>query len=281
MTLEPGPAMPEAMQRYLAAVDQEFVFAKGRSLSLEQRFPGLMLRENVTLARDGGEVLAGAAARPFVFRHGAERLRCAAIGAVWTAPAHRGRGLASRVLRTREAAERSRGTELLVLWSSLHPVYESVGYRVADRSVIAKWRGAAHGPRAPGPNARRPHPLHDALATRVERDLLAWSATPLPAERVELLEAPGAYALLGLTGTTGYLYELVGEPCAFAPVWRETLARCQTLWVNDFSGSASQAWLESKAGLAFEPQRLTMIKPLTPRAAALASVLHVPYLDRV
>jgi GNAT superfamily N-acetyltransferase len=64
--------------------------------------------------------------------------RCAFVFNVYTAPAHRKRGLARLLMDAMHAWCRSEGIERVVLNASSfgHPLYESIGYVVADEPMM-------------------------------------------------------------------------------------------------------------------------------------------------
>jgi GNAT superfamily N-acetyltransferase len=64
--------------------------------------------------------------------------RCAFVFNVYTAPAHRKRGLARLLMDAMHAWSRSEGIERVVLNASSfgHPLYESMGYVVADEPMM-------------------------------------------------------------------------------------------------------------------------------------------------
>lgn len=282
----------EELPGLIAAVDEEFVLGKGRTISLSVRFPRLLSAPNlgnVHVARVGGAVAAAAASQPFVYVDGKRRWRCASIGAVWTEPAFRRRGLGSAVLESLERAHRDGGTEALTLWTSKHAFYSGLGWRLDDIGLFGTC-----APQASGGRLARIQPIPvlgcdteelERLRRRnlqqfVERGAIDWQVLPLPATSVEAYVTRDGYCLVGSVGGTGYVYEIVGAPHSLAGIWDSVTERYSRLAVNGRIDDVS-AWLATK-GLHLSPQRLAMWLPLTDEAARrLAGRLYVPYLDRV
>jgi len=79
---------------------------------------------------------------------GREALLAAAIDTVMTHPDHRGRGLASALMERTHQAARSRGADLMVLYTAAgsdpQRLYERLGYRVC--ATLAYWVGAVPHP---------------------------------------------------------------------------------------------------------------------------------------
>lgn len=284
-----GTCTPAELPGLLGELDRQFILRKGRTLGLARRFPRLFRPENlqhVQVARVDGRVVAAAAAQPFTFVDGPRHWRCAAVGAVWTHPDLRGRGLASGVLRALAESQAQEGTQALVLWTTLHVFYGALGWRLDDQALF----GTVHGLPGQVPELA---PLDLAatdltnleclraryLGSRVLRAPIDWQAIPIPATEVAAHVSPRAYALVGCAGETAYLYELVGEEAGLGTVWRSVLAGRSRVHVNACA-DASAAWLKANQVL-LEPQRLAMWLPLVAEAEALAGRLTVPYLDRI
>lgn len=276
----------------IAALDGEFVGGKGRTISLSVRFPRLFSAANlcnVHVARVDGVVAAAAASQPFVYVDGGRRWRCASVGAVWTEPTFRRRGLGSAVLQSLERAHREIGTEALTLWTTKHAFYSGLGWILDDIGLFGTCASESSGK----PSSRiQPRPVLNCDIAELERlrrrecqqfvyrEAIDWQVIPLPATSVEAYVTGEGYCLVGSVGGTGYVYELVGRAPSVADIWGSLTERYSLLAVNGCMGEVS-SWLTTQ-GLQLSPQRLAMWLPLTDEAARrLAGRLYVPYLDRV
>lgn len=158
---------------------------------------------------DGDEVRAGCALLVREFRVGRHRVRGGLVGSVGTAPAWRGRGLATRLLAETERALRQRGCVFALLWAQDPDFYLERGWTPfgEELDLLISTAMAAALPEPIGVRESEPgdaphlHRCHTAHATRVERtleemrDLLA-----VPGMRTLVRERdgiPAAYAILG------------------------------------------------------------------------------------
>src|SRR5260221_953543 len=100
-------------------LDQQFVFGKGRRISLVERFPAVYCPENaanMVVLEENGEMLSFLACKRFNLLHEGNHWRGAMIGAVYTRAERRGEGLASRVLERSAKILRESGIDFAVLW---------------------------------------------------------------------------------------------------------------------------------------------------------------------
>ncbi|MBK7864641.1 MAG: GNAT family N-acetyltransferase [Archangiaceae bacterium] len=284
---EVGPATSRELPGLLRAWDEAFVLSKGRTLGFAQRLPGVFdapVLENIVVARHDEAVIGAAVMKRLEWVSGGARSAFAAIGLVWTHEAHRGKGVASRVLeRLLQRAETS-GCAAAVLWTTLSGFYERLGFVRDDQSVIGIVTRSSAEPSPDGVSvavasgdtvARRERIRTAWCAERVERSAADWRTLPLPCgEMVELSTADG-YALVGVLNEKAYVYELYGPADQLRALWQSIRSRYGWVLVNDREGSASAAVLRA-AGVVFERQALTLWKPLTVRERP-----HLPFLDRI
>ncbi|TAJ08693.1 MAG: GNAT family N-acetyltransferase [Planctomycetota bacterium] len=133
---------------------------------------------NLLVVEDAGAVVSACAVLERTFVVGGERLRVGLVGAVSTAPAHRGRGFASRLLESAERELAARGCALALLWAEDPRFYHLRGWRpigAEDDYLLPPMLGARL-PRCDSRLARpadaaRLHELASAHPTRVERTL--------------------------------------------------------------------------------------------------------------
>lgn len=279
-------------------LDEEFVFGKGRAISLRLRFPTVFCRDNlhnIFLCVDGNEIVSALAMRPFTWREGNELFRGAMIGAVYTDPARRGEGLASRLLEAAAVRLREEKVDFGVLWTGRHAFYARLGWMPADCSVLGEIEPGLSAPEQFSSVAAMPLEAGasrlesirqcrlDATTLRCPED---YRQLPLPAERVDLLwnEDQGkiAYALLGGSGETGFLYELIGHPDNFPALWREACRNRRRIFINDRLDSPSYRWLTNHTGISWQSKSLAMWLPLSGRVAmSRLGKWVIPYFDRI
>ncbi|MCC6672546.1 MAG: GNAT family N-acetyltransferase [Planctomycetes bacterium] len=164
-------------------------------------------RAEVLAACAAGEVVAQVAWRRVLLHTAAGPARAFLIGSVATAPAWRGRGLASRLLREVVAIAQAERGDLCLLWSGQHAFYARLGFVPAGRLYEVELRPGSAAPEVPGLRAARPadlaaiRELHRARPLRVERSLadlaLACTAAPMQIVCLERAGTVAAYACLG------------------------------------------------------------------------------------
>lgn len=289
---------PGELDRLIFLLDEEFVFGKGRTISLRQRFPTVYCGNNLhnlLLCTEGKEIASALAMRPFDWREGNEIFSGAMIGAVYTHPARRKEGLASRLLDETVKRLREEKVDFGVLWAEQQSFYTRLGWAASDYSVLGEIEPNELMPESFGDVSRLPV---EACAPRLEGIRQSWlnamtlrrpedyCRLPLPTERVEVLwredRQKTAYALLGSRGTTGFLYELVGDTACFPVLWREACRDRRRIFINDRAGSHSCRWLTDHAGITWQEKNLAMWLPLSKRVdMSRLEQWHIPYFDRI
>jgi GNAT superfamily N-acetyltransferase len=148
--------------------------------------------ENVWVAEVGGRLVSCVQVFPRRLRSTAGEVPCGGIGSVFTAPSHRGRGLASRLLGAAAGAMRGRGMEVSVLVAARLDWYSGLGWRVwgppqyrlhrigrergeapSRRPPAAVERGAPAGGTAGGWELADVDPARDPAASEVLCELAA------------------------------------------------------------------------------------------------------------
>lgn len=77
----------------------------------------------------GGQLVASMKRYHFKMKIGKALVPTLGVGAVFTSPAHRGRGYAARLLKSVMGEERAAGTQAALLYSAIRPsYYEALGY---------------------------------------------------------------------------------------------------------------------------------------------------------
>lgn len=289
---------PDELDLLIHLLDEEFVFGKGRTISLRQRFPTVFCRDNlhnIIICTDGEVIASALAMRQFDWQEGDEIFRGAMIGAVYTRPAQREEGLAGRLLATAEMRLREGGADFGVLWAVQQSFYARHGWVAADCSVLGEIDSALLAPETSGDVTLLPV---EASASRLEDIRQNWlnamtlrcpedyRQLPLPAESMKVLwkedQGKAAYALLGSNGETGFLYELIGDDNSFPALWQEACRTHQRIFVNDQADSPSSRWLTAHAGVSWKNKRLAMWLPLSGRVDMRRfGQWHIPYFDRI
>jgi predicted N-acetyltransferase YhbS len=131
--IEPCPK--ERVPELIALLDEEFVLSRGRTISVERRFPEVFFARNLgnlwTVLVDG-KVVAAAVAKPFEWLADEKTWTAAMVGLVVTRPELRGRGLASRLLVRLQSHLAQQGSEFAVLWTRHPQFYERLGWIQGD-----------------------------------------------------------------------------------------------------------------------------------------------------
>jgi predicted N-acetyltransferase YhbS len=280
---------PAELPALVALLDQEFIFSKGRSVSLAQRFPAALHADNCTnilVACRGGDIAAALAIKRFDWIT-PERVWCGAmIGLVYTRAAERGQGLASRLLGAAQEKLRAAGADFAVLFSAQPGFYRRLGWTASDGGVFGTFTsdgGNAAGCIPVGANAIEALRLRNPGA-HMPRDSANYRTLPLPAERLEMRASPdgAAYAIYGMQADCAYVYEFGGAPSGFAALWQDICAVPRTVHINERRGSTAQQWLSNMPGISWRDQALAMWLPLTePACARHFSDWYIPYLDRI
>lgn len=268
----------------VAQLDLEFVAGRGRDISLALRFPALFGPSNLGnlfVARDVQRVIAAIAVKRFLWIDGDREYSGAMIGMVWTDPARRGQGIASRLL-THVGDSLRPAADFAVLWTAQPGFYARAGWEARDCGSFGEIAGAgAAGSQGRAPDFRRVHTIWRALPRRVERDTAWQPPLPLAASSLEMYEAKGAYALAGRQGDTLYCYEMLGDTAAFGSILEGMRESCAKLCFNERTASPAFAWL-SQQGVRWQDKPLAMWLPLkNPAVRRAAAGWYIPWLDRI
>lgn len=292
-------AAPADLERLISLLDQAFIFDKKRTISLRRRFPTVFCGDNLDnliLCLDGDEIVSSLTMRRFDWLDDGKLYHGAMIGAVYTHPQHRGKGLASRLLET--AAERLRiaGEDFGVLWTTQPAFYERLGWTMADCGVLGEMAIGDPKPPAPSDVVRSPAENSAAAIEAIRRRQTNattlrhpgdYRQLPPPADTVEaLLLNPGkedaGYALAGRTGDTVILYEMGGHPGCFPALWQAACRQCRRILVNERKSSPAHHWLSGNTLLRWQPKALAMWQPLSGKMETAPIVQwYIPYFDRI
>jgi predicted N-acetyltransferase YhbS len=280
---------PAELPALITLLDEEFVFSKGRSVSLAQRFPAELHAgncANILVACCGEEVAAVIAIKRFDWIAPERAWRGAMLGLVYTRAAARGQGLATHLLGAAHEKLRAAGTDYAVLFSAQPGFYSRLGWMSADCGVFGTCisaGGAAAGCTAADAGTIEALRLRDPHA-HMRRSAASYHTLPLPAERLELRASPdaAAYAIYGVRAECAYVYEIGGAPSGYAALWQDICAAPRTVYINDRRGSAVQQWLLNLPGISWREQALALWLPLAePACARHFGDWYLPYFDRI
>lgn len=275
----------------LPLLDQEFIFGKGRQLSLQQRFPATLDRrhpQNIQLARVAGTIASALITKPVNWVTPERNWRAAMIGMVYTRPELRGRGTASALMRATQAKLAQEGFNFAVLWTAQPDFYARLGWSAIDCGTL----GSVHAASPDATKSAMPPGAADIAWIEALRPQYALEraertgktyATLLPhAQRVELLRGDAAYAILGSDDSHGYLYEMLGDLAELPSLWTRLATRYRTLYLNLRPDTPAQRFLSTQPGITWQPQRLAMWLPFSAAARdARFADWYVPFLDRI
>lgn len=290
----------EQLPHLLAFLDEEFVFSKGRTLSLAERFPQVFCPanlENIYVAQDRSSIYAAATVKLFDWLTPGKIWKGAMIGMVYTRPEYRGHGLASLVMHTIQNDLSRRGVDFAVLWTTKPNFYQRLGWFMEDIGILYEAVLPCSSqsskefiiPRSlTSEDAGWLDSLHSKwILPRVIRSELDYRVVPLPAHSVEVFRFNESddlqgYSLVGEWGDTGYVYEFVGHPDTFDHLWSAICAHYHKIYVNDYQGSLSSKWLTATGKVLGKPQCLSMWFPFSQEAkSARIGKWYIPYWDRI
>lgn len=271
-------------------LDREFVVSRNRPPLLARRFPEAFApdnRDNLVFAAIEGGVAGALVIRCFDWSWDGRRERGAMMGSVWTAPALRGQGVATALLRHARERAASEGASFAVLWTAHSEVYRGAGWRSHDRALRGEWitgsrTGRLHlGAPVNAGIANRLHRARTAMqANGVVRTVRGFAAIPMPAVQVEAFFHEDGYALAGRRADEGFVYEMVGPEAAFDGLVERLRGAFRCVTINCAAESAAQRALARGGRVAWHPQQLAMWLPLARRRPPFER-WYVDYLDRI
>ena len=163
------PCAPSDLPAVIAAVDREFIFDKGRSLSMARRYPNVLSLDNlghILVAGSRRSIRGALGIRTFDYADGPRVWRGAMIGMVWVDPRCRGKGLGRALMAEAERVLKEESLDFGVLWTGIPGFYEPGGWSPKDPSLFGE--ALASSP-SPGAAPAVPVPLGPEDAVRLER----------------------------------------------------------------------------------------------------------------
>jgi hypothetical protein len=253
--------------------------------------------------------------RPISYRLEPLVLHAAMVGFVYTRPEFRGGGAGSVLMQELAAELRGGGLDFGILWTGIPAFYARLGWLSADTGIVGEARGYAGAvaggsvPDDTAPAAPRAAVLVDDVATQrvavdsrfslaaeelrgavsaplVMREPPAYAAVPLPGEAVSSVTVTDdsdrllAYAIVGVKGHVGAVYDMLGEDGARRNLVSRLKALFGCVLINDTSTSNVEI-ITAGLGFTWTPQRLAMVLPLTNRATECMRQIHIPWFDRI
>lgn len=226
-------AVGASYESMLAFLDRHFDGAPG----LACEYPDLLGESNAErclVASQGSDLIACAAWRPLLLRSWCEPVHAAGIGVVTTHAEHRGRGLASKLVRGCLEAARTAGCELALLFGAERDLYRRLGFVPAGRERVTRLRVTGRTEaklrRGEPGDAQRLLPLLEGHALGVVRTAQEFERLlSIPQTHLWVLERgsePAAYCVLGKgRDLHGVVHEWGGAPAAVEQLLGALVAR--------------------------------------------------------
>ena len=282
-SLEPA-GLPGATELF----DSEFIFSRGRSISLARRFSDVLSSGDcfITAGKVAEQLVSALVVRSFTWAGGNRKWRGAMIGLVCTRREYRGKGYAAELLAAAEQRCRVLGHDFAVLWAGNHGIYKRLGWLAADRGMLGTRRTSSRSAPPdlsdpPEATIRRIHALHEARGSRqVKRQLANYKHLLPPAERRLFFLEGNSFALCGEHERAGYVYDLAGSDADMPRLWDKLAGSFDDLYINVERDSAAHCWLRKNTLLEWKEQSLTMWKPLR-RDPVPFRQWYIPFMDRI
>ena len=293
-----GRCHHDELSALTALLDNEFVYAKKRHMSLGERYPGVLCKsnlKNIYVSRQKRSIVASIVVKPFHWLVNGRGWRGVMLGMVYTKPEIRGQGVASQLMQHIQEDWAKADTDFAVLWTGQPEFYRRLGWFSQDQGVL----GQAKGQNLSSLHLIKPKPVTNAnfswlemvrskwVPERAIRSVQDYQVIPLPAESLEMfmVDQTGSeqgYALVGRLDDTGYVYELVGDHQALNLLWQSLVNHYQQIYINDHQPSISSSWLSANADIVWIPQCLAMWHPLSEEIKnVLIGQWYIHYLDRI
>lgn len=288
----------ETLPELITLIDKEFIYSKGRSVSLATRYSSLFSDnnlENVYVAFSGETLLATTTVRKFVLLSDGQLWKGAMIGLVCTALEARGRGLGSLVMDAIVQENKKSDMDFMVLWTGINGFYERLGWITEDDGAFGKVNFGVFCC-----NDKLSDPLicsnvdfgwieqmrEEHLSQRVLRSKDDYTVIPPSVDVVEYFICKGTdangYAIVGRKDRNGFIYEMVGSPDAFQVLLQSIGQHVDNLFVNDRPNSISGLWMNERQCVEWQPQNQTMWYGLSNGFAEVSCKgLYIPYFDRI
>jgi predicted N-acetyltransferase YhbS len=293
-------ATPDDLVNLLPSLDQEFVYAKQRHLSLATRFPTTFCAanaQNIFVCEDNGVIVSSLAIKHIEWQAYGQLWHGALLGAVFTVPSHRGKGKASQLLHWAANKLKSDGVDFAVLWTAQPAFYARLGWASADDGVLGELSGDStatslqnmlNTPSITNADREKIDLIRQGVGkTMIIRHSDDYSQIPIPAEAIDILWSQEehqkfAYALCGTVGNIGIVYEMLGDKQCFPDLLMRLSAKHQRILINDCKGSDSYSWLSQHTPISWQNKPLAMWLALSEQLPVeRIRSWYIPYFDRI
>jgi GNAT superfamily N-acetyltransferase len=283
------------LQQYIELVDQVFIRDRFRSGSMLYRYPGLFVAENwrnLFTTWHNHRLIGTAAVKEVVGTLRGFAGRGAMVGLVAVQPEFRGRGFGAALISTVSNTLASRDLDFSVLWTTSPDFYASSGWFPSDCGLFGQLENSGWLECSP-PTQRVSDCLEEIERIRklwqpmnLVRTELDYSAVPPSVDGLTCFTAGGAdgcvaYAMVGVRGKTGSVYEVVGDSEFYPDLWDQIAAHFSIIYVNDWEGSTSFEWLRRNTRLVWKRQSLAMWMIRENPSMPGVGAMHIPYFDRI
>lgn len=308
-----NPVTGKTVQKIVRALDQEFIFGKGRKLSLKKRYPGLFERKNyknLFFIGQGEEIYSFVAVKTLNVKDAASGnvLRLFLIGCVYTPSYHRGNGYSSLLLKQVTNRYLESGFDAGLLWTTQHGFYERLGWKVCENGVFVAMKSlkklvtatnrenqalTVKKFRTEGQNVverlRRSNTT-SYLIDRRKTSVNAHYVVPSPAVKTNTFAVaqgnkPNGYCVAGFQGKSAYIYELAGKDENGNLKLISHLAGIkgiQNIYLNLPSWQKMPAvCVQLSTEYSITPQRLQMVFVKKQRLLKTIQKVYIPLIDRV
>jgi predicted N-acetyltransferase YhbS len=298
MEISVRPGEPAEFPFIVESIDREFIFSKGRSLSLSRRFPNVISDHNIEhilVAESNHSICGTVAIRLFDFATEQRVWRGAMIGVVWVDSQHRGKGIGRELMIAAERFLHVKSLDFGVLWTGIPTFYERSGWFLNDISLFGEASGCSLTLNKCSvicrslalENVERLERVRSSLESqRVVRKPLDYQVVPLPAVEVNCFWASEketeGYALAGEADGDGFLYEMVAPSESWDRLWCDLVRRFKRIFINEQTGTPFARWLADRKYSDLQPQNKTMWLRVSQSAAkAPLDTWYIPYFDRI
>jgi hypothetical protein len=133
----------EELTQILSELNTEFIFSKGKKLTIEKRYPLLFENlEHLWGLFDNGYFLAFLAVKPVLLKISNEVIQGFFVGSVFTPTIHRKKGYGKSLLRYIQEKYIKNNYKFGVLWTNLHEYYENMGWIAYENGCYIKCSNA-------------------------------------------------------------------------------------------------------------------------------------------
>lgn len=282
----------------VALIDRVFLATRGRKGTVADRYPHVFGRgsgSTLFIASDSDHVVGCVVLRPFHLLAGANNVRGGMIGFVCTDEGRRGEGIASTLLSRTADEMLEQGFDFGVLWTTIHPYYEAIGWRAQDEGQVGTYTCERIQGRFPPSVECVPAATVDAAELeelrarwcdrRLVRDERAYRVVPAAVENVLCLrcgrrgDGSSGFALVGTADDRAYVYDVVGSPDVYADLWSAIKTLRPRLLINSNPFDPFFKHLAGVDGIEWSKQDQAMW--LDFRGAQGVGNFFLPYFDRI